>query len=109
MSDSTANLPPSLIRPMAIPATCAFIGTPASISARQPPQTEAIDDEPLDWNGNAFDISYARFSFRKLFVTECDKWYMKEALAEIICQLREEKKCWATYERKQGCFHVVSR
>ena len=33
---------------MAIPATRAFIGTPASISAKQPPQTEAIDDEPFD-------------------------------------------------------------
>jgi len=32
---------------MATPATCAFSGTPASISARQPPQTEAIDEEPL--------------------------------------------------------------
>ena len=31
-----------------MPATCDFIGTPASISARQPPQTDAIDDEPLD-------------------------------------------------------------
>lgn len=59
--------------------------------------------------GNAFDISYARFSIRKLHVKECDLWYMKEALAEIIWQLREEEKCWATYERQQGCFHVVSR
>ena len=33
---------------MAMPATCAFSGTPASISDRQPPQTEAIDDEPFD-------------------------------------------------------------
>ena len=31
-----------------MPATWAFIGTPASISDRQPPQTEAIDEEPLD-------------------------------------------------------------
>ena len=31
----------SLIRPMAIPATCAFMGTPASISDRQPPQTRS--------------------------------------------------------------------
>ncbi len=31
-----------------MPATCAFIGTPASISARQPAQTEAIELEPLD-------------------------------------------------------------
>ena len=48
MSVSTAKRLPSLIRPMAMPATWAFIGTPASISDRQPPQTEAIDEEPLD-------------------------------------------------------------
>lgn len=60
-------------------------------------------------NGNAFDITYARFLFRKLYITECDKWYMKEALAQVIWQLKKEKKCWATYERQQGCFHVVSR
>lgn len=70
--------------------------------------TNASDNSP-HLNGNAFDISYARFRFRKLHVTECDKWYMKEALAEVIWKLREEKKCWATYEKSQGCFHIVSR
>lgn len=60
-------------------------------------------------NGNAFDISYASFSIIKLYKTECDEWYMKEALAEVIWKLREDKQCWATYERQQGCFHVVSR
>lgn len=68
----------------------------------------ASDNSP-HLNGNAFDISYSRFSFIKLNVTECDIWFMKEALAEVICQLKEEEKCWATYERKQSCFHVVSR
>ena len=68
----------------------------------------ASDNSP-HLNGNAFDISYARFKFIKLYVTECDKWYMKEALAEVIWKLREEKKCWATYEKSQGCFHIVSR
>lgn len=68
-----------------------------------------VSDNSPHLNGNAFDISYARFSFRKLYVTECDKWYMKEALAEVIWQLKSERKCWATYERSQGCFHIVSR
>jgi uncharacterized protein YcbK (DUF882 family) len=68
-----------------------------------------VSDKSPHLKGNAFDISYVRFSFRKLFVRECDKWYLKEALAEVIWQLREEKKCWATYEKRQGCFHVVSR
>ena len=59
--------------------------------------------------GNAFDISYKRFSVRKMVLTNCDKKFLKEALAEVIWQLRDEKKCWATYERMQNCFHVVSR
>ena len=33
---------------MATPATGFFEGTPASISARAPPQTEAMELEPLD-------------------------------------------------------------
>ena len=68
----------------------------------------ASDNSP-HLNGNAFDISYSDFSFLKLHVTECDKWYMKEALAEVIYQLKKEEKCWATYEKKQGCFHIVAR
>jgi hypothetical protein len=68
----------------------------------------ASDNSP-HLHGNAFDISYSSFSFIKLHVTDCDKWYMKEALAEVICLMKEEQKCWATYERQQGCFHVVSR
>jgi hypothetical protein len=61
------------------------------------------------FHGNAFDISYVRFTSPKWFITECDKYYLKEALAQVIWQLREENKCWATYEIKQGCFHVVAR
>ena len=34
--------------PMAIPATGAFIGTPASINARQLPHTDPCDVEPFD-------------------------------------------------------------
>jgi hypothetical protein len=68
-----------------------------------------ISENSPHMHGNAFDISYVRFSFRKLFVTECDKAFLKEALAEVIWELRQEKKCWATYERVQGCYHVVSR
>jgi hypothetical protein len=60
-------------------------------------------------NGNAFDISYLRFTSRKMFITECDKRYFKEVLAEVILELKSEKKCWATYEKNQSCYHVVAR
>lgn len=59
--------------------------------------------------GNAFDISYRRFVARKWVLTNCDKKFLKEALAEVIYELRAEKRCWATYERVQSCFHVVAR
>ena len=59
--------------------------------------------------GNAFDISYKRFVAKKWFLTDCDKKYLKEALAEVICQLRSENRCWATCEKMQSCFHVVAR
>ncbi len=59
--------------------------------------------------GNAFDISYVRFSSGRFYLTECDKKYLKEALAEVILHLREEHRCWATYETNQNCFHVVAR
>ncbi|MBD0137702.1 KH domain-containing protein, partial [Acinetobacter baumannii] len=35
-------------KPIAIPATGALSGTPASISDNDAPHTEAIEDEPLD-------------------------------------------------------------
>jgi Family of unknown function (DUF5715) len=70
--------------------------------------TNASENSP-HFHGNAFDISYVRFTAKKWFVTDCDKYYLKEALAEVIWQMREEKKCWATYEINQGCFHVVAR
>ena len=48
MSDSTANRSSSLTRPIAIPATGAWMGTPASISAMLEPHTEAIELDPFD-------------------------------------------------------------
>src|SRR5262249_56105751 len=41
-------LPWAYPRPIAMPATGALIGTPASISERVEPQTEAIDVDPFD-------------------------------------------------------------
>ncbi len=48
MSESTAKPSGSRIRPMAMPLTGFLIGTPASISASDEPQTVAIDDEPFE-------------------------------------------------------------
>jgi hypothetical protein len=47
MSVSTATRSPSLISPIATPATAARMGTPASISDSEPAHTVAMDDDPL--------------------------------------------------------------
>src|ERR1700761_2962035 len=48
MSVRIAYFFPSLIKPIATPATASLIGTPASKHASDAPQTDAIDDEPFD-------------------------------------------------------------
>jgi len=48
MSVSVVYLPSANTRPIAMPATGALIGTPASISARLPEHTDAIDVEPFE-------------------------------------------------------------
>jgi hypothetical protein len=48
MSERTAKLSPSLIKPMAMPATGRRNGTPPSISASDVPQTVAMEEEPFD-------------------------------------------------------------
>src|ERR1700683_1466791 len=48
MSVRIAYSSPSFTNPIATPATGAFNGTPASISASDAPQTVAIDDDPFD-------------------------------------------------------------
>src|SRR5512142_1506374 len=48
ISVSTATREPSLISPIATPAHADFTGPPASNSARDPPHTVAIDDDPFD-------------------------------------------------------------
>jgi hypothetical protein len=59
-------------------------------------------------HGTSFDICYDDFDNpKKLSRAEFD--YLKEILAESIFELRSEGKCWATHEKWQTCFHVVSR
>ena len=48
MSVRMPTLSPSFTSPMAMPATGALSGAPASMSAIDAPQTVAIDEEPLD-------------------------------------------------------------
>lgn len=75
-------------------------------------------EESAHLRGIAFDISYTRYHtsvqwfFRKVFVpvkSYSQTKFLKETLAKVLSDLKKEGKCWVTYEKKQSCFHVVSR
>lgn len=55
--------------------------------------------------GTTFDVAYARY--KGAAKDETDK--LKTVLAEVLRDLRKQKKCYVRYELKQGCFHVTVR
>lgn len=57
--------------------------------------------------GTTFDIAYARFKKSAFREIETDK--LKSVLAEVLRDLRNEKRCYVRYEYKQGCFHITVR
>lgn len=58
--------------------------------------------------GTTFDISWIRFN-------HCEPDYimytedLKNILAEVLFELREQGRCYVKYERKQSCFHITAR
>ena len=59
--------------------------------------------------GTTFDVSYVRFNRADSTSVECREGDMKNLLAEILMDLRDEGRCLVKYERKQGCFHITAR
>lgn len=57
-------------------------------------------------HGTTFDVSYKTF-FRDRPLTETEAEFLKYVLGKCIWEMRNEGKCWATYETWQTCFHVV--
>ena len=58
--------------------------------------------------GTTFDISWTKFDCMDTtrLVSLED---LKNILAEVIQDKRQQGRCYAIYERKQGCFHVTVR
>lgn len=58
--------------------------------------------------GTTFDITYRRFDAADPgFVISEDA--LRNLLAEVLYNLREEGLCYVKYEVKQGCFHITAR
>lgn len=59
-------------------------------------------------HGTTFDISYRTFMFHRP-LSEGEICHLKETLASVLFEMRQEKKCFVKYEYFQTCFHVVCR
>lgn len=66
-------------------------------------------DRSAHMYGGCFDITYTRFKNGSKKLTANDVYRLKETLAQVIFELKENGECWAVTEKKQPCFHVVSR
>lgn len=58
--------------------------------------------------GTTVDISYRRFDKYnpQFIISDSD---LKELLAEVLNNFKNEGKCYVKYEVKQGCFHITFR
>jgi hypothetical protein len=59
-------------------------------------------------HGNAFDITYSRFSLRYHKLQDCHTDYLRELLAQVLLEFKAKKRCWALKEYHEKCFHIVS-
>lgn len=58
--------------------------------------------------GTTFDISYVGFHEESLNTRRHTDGELKNLLAEVLLELRQEGKCLVKFERKQGCFHITA-
>ena len=59
-------------------------------------------------NGNSFDFSFSRFNTPRT-VDNCELTFLQETLSKILFDLKNEKRCWVTFERWEECLHVVAK
>ena len=76
--------------------------------ARLKRRNRAATEQSCHRYGTTFDVSWTKFDCRDSshVVSEED---LKNILAEIIWDKRQQGRCFAIFERRQGCFHITVR
>lgn len=71
-------------------------------------RNRAATEQSCHRYGTTFDISWTKFDCRdSSYVISLED--LKNILAEIIYDKRQQGRCYAIFERRQGCFHVTVR
>ena len=58
--------------------------------------------------GTTFDISYVDFPEGMGNIHKHTDGDLKNLLAEVLLEFKEQGRCLVKFERKQGCFHITS-
>lgn len=84
-----------------------LLRTPASVEKLRKVNVNAADSSSHEY-ATTFDISWSNFycldSSRQ--INEGD---LKNLLAEVLQDLREQGRCYVKFEKKTACFHVTAR
>lgn len=71
-------------------------------------RNRAATDSSCHLYGTTFDISWTKFDCRdSSYIVSLED--LKNILAEIVNDKREQGRCYAIFERKRGCFHITVR
>ena len=84
-----------------------MLRTPATIKKLRRRNMAAVDSSAHQY-GTTFDISFVKFVCDNPSTPRTAE-DLKNLLAEVLYDLREEGRCYVKYEHKQGCFHITTR
>ncbi len=64
-----------------------------------------VSSKSLHRYGTTFDISYKHFiCLKSAYAKDCDR-----ILAEVLTDMRNEKRCWVLREMREPCYHITVR
>ena len=71
-------------------------------------RNRAATEQSCHRYGTTFDISWTRFDARdSSYIVSLED--LKNILAEVVYDFRRQGRCYAIFERRQGCFHITVR
>ncbi len=82
-----------------------LLRTPATVKKLRRVNKNAVDSSTHQF-GTTFDLSWSKF-----YCADPDRTIneedLKNLLAEVLQDLRRQKRCMVKYERKTACFHIT--
>lgn len=83
-----------------------LLRTPETVGRLRRVNVNATDSSTHQY-GTTFDISYTNFYCLDPN-RQINQGDLKNLLAEVLNDLRQQGRCYVKYERKTGCFHVTA-